>query len=265
MCATPLTCPVDFNLHADEVVTAQLTDAFRQHPAKRKWYGLLSDDTPAPPTFLAQMKATGKITANRVVLSPVVATHVSANIAKDGGRLDLSDLRADVLGGQHRGEWHADFSVTPPKYALSGLVRGASLTQLADAMHDDWITGTADAHYKFEVSGHDHDDLTHSAKGAFDFDMQEGALPHIALTTGELKVRHFSGRLSIADGRIEMQDGKLQSPSATYAVTGNATLTRDLDFKLVQEGAATILVTGTIADTQVEFSRRTETRAELKQ
>jgi hypothetical protein len=265
MCGTPLTCPLEFNVHADEVVMAQLTDAFRPHPAKKKWYGLLSDDTPVPPTFLAQMKATGKITVNRVILSSVVAARVSASIAKDGGRLDLSDLRADVLGGQHRGEWHADFSVSPPKYALSGLIRGASLTQLADAMDDDWITGTADAHYKIEAVGRDHDDLTKTAKGTLDFEMQEGALPHIAVTNAELKVRRFSGRLTIADGRIEMQDGRLQSPSATYAVTGNATLTRDLDFKLLQEGAPTILVTGTIADTQVEFSRRTETRAELKQ
>lgn len=265
MCATPLTCPIEFNVHADEVVMAQLTDAFRPHPAKKKWYGLLSDDTPAPPAFLGQMKATGKVTVNRVILSSLVATRVSASIAKDGSHLDLSDVRADVLGGQHRGEWHADFSASPPKYELSGLLRGALLTQLADAMHDDWITGTVDAHYKLEISGRDHDELTHSAKGTFDFDMQEGTLPHIALATGELKIRHFSGRLSIANSRIEMQDGKLQSPSATYAVTGNATLTRDLDFKLVQEGAPTILVTGTIADTQVEFSRRTETRAELKQ
>jgi hypothetical protein len=265
MCATPLTCPVEFNLHADEVVITQLADAFRPHPAKKRWYGLLSDDTPSPPTFLAQMKATGKITSNRVVLTSVVATRASANIAKDGSHLELSDLRADVLGGQHRGEWHADFSVSPPKYALSGLVRGAVLTQLADAMHDDWITGTADAHYKFEFSGRDHDVLFQSAKGTLDFDMQEGSLPHVALTNGELKVRHFSGRLAIADGRIEMQDAKLQSPSAAYAVTGNATLTRDLDLKLLQDGAPTILITGTIADTQVEFSRRTETRAELKQ
>ena len=265
MCATPLTCAVQFNLHADEIVMAQLADTFRPHPAKKRWYGLLSDDTPAPPTFLAQMKATGKVTSNRVVLTSVIATRTSANIVKDGGRLELSDLRADVLGGQHRGEWHADFSVSPPKYAFSGLVRGASLSQLADAMHDDWITGTADAHYKFEVSGRDHGDLIQSANGTLDFDMHEGALPHVALTNGELKVRHFSGRLTIADGRIEMQDGRLQAPSAIYAVTGSATLTRDLDFKLLQEGAPTILVTGTIEDTQVEFSRRTETRAELKQ
>jgi len=265
MCATPLTCPVEFNLHSDELIMAQLTDAFRPHPAKKKWYGLLSDDTPAPPTFLAQMKATGKVTANRVVLSSVVATRASANITKDGGRLDISDLRADVLGGQHRGEWHADFSASPAKYSLSGLMRGASLAQLAAAMHDDWITGTADTAYKIETAGRDRDDLTQSAKGTLDFEMQEGTLPHIALTNGELKVRHFSGRLTLADGHIEMQDGKLQSPTATYAVTGRATLTRDLEFKLLQDGASTILVTGTIADTQVEFSRRIETRAELKQ
>jgi len=264
MCATPLTCPVEFNLHADEVALGALTSALRPQPAKKRWYGLLSDDTPAPPSFLAQMKATGKVTANRVVMNSVVATHASVSINKDGGSVDFSDLRADVLGGQHRGEWHADFSVSPPKYVLTGAIRGASLDHLADAMHDDWIIGTADARYKFEIVGRDREELTQSAKGTLDFDMKEGTLPHVELTNGALKVRHFTGRLTVADGRIEMEDGKLQSPSVTYAVTGNATLTRDLDFKLLQEGAPSILVTGTIEDTQVEFSRRIETRAELK-
>ena len=38
------------------------------------------------------------------------ATGVSAKVSLDSGKLQISDLTADFLGGQHRGEWQADFS-----------------------------------------------------------------------------------------------------------------------------------------------------------
>jgi hypothetical protein len=114
------------------------------------------------------------------------------------------------------------------------------------------------------MAGRDRAELTESAKGNVEFSMQEGSFPHIALTGGSLKVRSFTGRLTIADGQIEMQDASLQSPTTTYVVSGRASLGREINFRLLQDGASSVLVTGTVEDPLVEVSHRTETRAELK-
>jgi hypothetical protein len=264
MCAALSVCPLAFNLHVDEISTETLNTAFNTRPVKKKWYGFLSADAQVGPSFLAQLKGAGKLTANRVSVGQVVALHAVSNVTLDSGKLDLIDLRGDLLGGQHRGEWHVDFTVSPPKYLLAGVLQTVSLDKLGDAMHDNWIAGIGGAHYKLEMAGRDRAELTQSAKGNVEFSMQEGSFPHIALTGGLLKVRSFNGRLTIADGQIEMQDASLQSPTTTYAVSGRASLARDINFKLLQEGASSVLVTGTVEDPQVEVSHRTETRAELK-
>ena len=59
------------------------------------------------------------------------------------GRLQISDLNADLLGGKHQGEWQADFSIKPAVCKGSGSFSEVSLAGLAAAMKDDWVSGTA--------------------------------------------------------------------------------------------------------------------------
>lgn len=264
MCRTLSSCPIDFNLHTDEVTTDSLKDAFIPKPVQKRWYGFLTSDRQASPPFLARIQASGKISANRVLMGPVSASHVTASVKVSHGELDVSDLRADVVGGKQRAELHADFTSRVPSYSLEGTVQGVSLTQVADLMHDSWISGTASAHYKLALSEHGRADTAQTSSGSIDFTMQDGILSHISLASGPLKVRRFTGRCMIADGEIEIQDATLESPTATFNVNGKASLARELDFRLVQEGSPAITVSGTIADPRVESAHRVETRAELK-
>jgi uncharacterized protein involved in outer membrane biogenesis len=180
------------------------------------------------------------------------------------GRIAFSDLRADVFGGKQRGEWQADFTSKRPAYSLEGVMQGISLSQLAEVMHDGWVSGTASGHYQIEMAGRDRAELAQSTSGNIDLTVQDGLLPHIALANGPMKVRHFAGQFTIADGQINVKDATLQSPTATFLVNGTASMARELDFKLVQEGSPAISVTGTVMDPRVEVARHVETRAELK-
>jgi hypothetical protein len=263
-CSSVLSCPVNFDLDADEIATDELNELFSPDPPRKRWYGFLSPQAQAGGSFLARVHATGKLSANRMMIRTLAATHVTANVELDQGHLHLTDLCGDVVGGKHRGAWQADFTLKPPHYSGAGTFEGVSLAQLAEAMHDGWISGTANAKYKIEIAGRTSSELAQSADGTVEFHMRDGALPHIALASGPLRIRRFSGTLAIHDGEVEMQEAAMDSPAAAFTVSGRASLSRKLDFKLLQEGSPGINITGTIAEPRVASARHPETRAALK-
>jgi AsmA family/AsmA-like C-terminal region len=264
MCGGTQPCLVGFNLHTDEIATDDLSAWFSPNLPKKRWYGFLSSDAQPGASFLTRLQASGTLIATRLLVRNLTVTHVTTVVKLDRGQLHLADMHGDVMGGTHRGDWRADFTLKPPTYSGAGTLQGISLSQLAEIMHDGWITGAASAKYKVEMAGRSRSEFTQSATGTIEFNMRDGALPHIALASGPLKVRHFTGVVAIHDGELEMEEATLESPAATFEVTGRASMSRKLDFKLVQEGSPGINVTGTVAEPRVVSARHADTRASLK-
>ena len=94
--------------------------------------------------------------------------------------------------------------------------------------------------------------------------MRDGALPHILVAASPLRVRHFSGLLTIRQGAVQLQQATLESPGANYAVTGKASDEPKLDFKLVRKVLPGMTVTGTLAEPVFPLIRRPETQSALK-
>ena len=90
-----------------------------------------------------------------------------------------------MLGGKHRGDWQMDFTAGSPVYTGSGTLTGISLEQMAKAMHDPWISGTAVGTYQIKASGADSAAFWQSAEGGLQFDLRDGVLPHISLARDE--------------------------------------------------------------------------------
>jgi uncharacterized protein involved in outer membrane biogenesis len=217
--------------------------------------------------FLATLRATGKLAVNRVRVDKLVASKVSAGVVLENGKLRLTDLRADVLGGKHLGEWKADFTAKPPEYNGSGTLDRVALTQLAEAMHDSWITGVVTAKYHAATSGLTRSELLSSASATLQVDARDGALPHIALagTPSPLRIRHLVARLLLRDGAFEIQEGKLETPGGIYQVSGTASLGRALDVKLSRGGGAHgFSISGTLTQPRVVQATFPETQAALK-
>ena len=247
-CPSAGACAVTFALHGNTLDIEQLSQLLRPNPAPRPWYGFLSPENPVGPPFLARVRAVGKLTADRLIIRKLTATHVATDVQLERGRLHLADLRADVLGGRHRGEWQADFAVTPPAYSGEGTLERVSLAQVSDLMEDAWITGTGSAAYQLKTAGYTAATLLASASGTLRFEMREGAFPHVILGGTALHVRRFAGGLALQDGQFEMHDARLESPGGTFLVNGTASMAKRLDFKLAQEGAPAFSVTGTLAE-----------------
>ena len=197
---------------------------------------MLTSAEPTTPTFLENLRASGKVSAGRLRIHKLVANRVSASLELERGKLRISDLRADVLGGKHRGDWQADFTAGSPVYTGSGTLTGISLEQVAEAMHDPWISGTGEGTYQLTASGADSAAFWQSAEGALQFDLRDGGLPHISLASdeGPLQIAHWQGDARLHDGKIEIEKGKLVSPAGAYEISGTASLEQVLNLKLTR-------------------------------
>ena len=178
----------------------------------------------------------------------------------------LSSLRGEVLGGRHTGKWSADFNTSPPGYSGDGTLERVSLEQLAEAMHDGWITGTANAEYRANTLGWGKTELLSGITATVQVEAQEASLPHLSLAgeTSPLQVTRFVGRLHLQDGKFDFEKGKLQTPASIYQLSGTASLSRALDLKLTREGAHGFNITGTLTEPHVVMNTTPDTQAALK-
>jgi hypothetical protein len=270
-CGTPAACTVTFDLSTNQLTLSEVAQWVSPRPQPRPWYRLPASNDQPGPTFFTSLHADGSVTANRLLLRGIAANHVSADLSLDAGKLHLSDLRGEFLGGKHRGEWQADFSVKPAVYTGSGAITGIALRQLASAMHDEWIAGTASGSYQITASGAASSDFWNSAEGAVQFDVRDGTLPHLQLVNDgdPLTIDQLQGRAHLQSGKIEVKEARLDSPSGKFQVTGTALLTRALDLKFTSKpdatgGAKTYAISGTVAEPRVTQVSNPETQAQLK-
>jgi hypothetical protein len=272
-CGIPGACTVRFNLNTEEVGLSDLHEWLSSQPSQRRWYQMLTAAAPTTATFLESVRASGKVTADRLRIRNIVAKHVSASLEMERGKLKISELRADLLGGKHRGDWQMDFAAGSPVYTGTGTLTGISLEQMADAMHDPWISGTAGGTYQVTASGADSVAFWQSADGGVQFDLREGVLSHVSLASDEeaLRIGRWQGHARLHGGKIEIEKGKLVSPAGIFEMSGTASLGRVLDLKLIRgadakrAGAGSLVysITGTVAKPRVALTTP-ETQARLK-
>ncbi|MFZ0201034.1 MAG: AsmA family protein [Candidatus Sulfotelmatobacter sp.] len=270
-CGVPGACLVHFNLNSDQVAMSSLHEWLGPQVKEHRWYQVLSSSESVTPTFLRNLRASGNVNVGRLRIQNVVAEKVSVGLELERGKVKASDVRADLLGGKHRGDWQADFTAASPVYSGSGTLTGISLEQVASAMQDAWISGTAGGTYQFKGSGTDSAEFWRSAEGGVRFDVQDGALAHISLANGEgpLRVARWQGRARLQDGKIEIEKAALVSPSGTYEVSGTASFGQALDFTIAQAknsvaGSLVYSITGTVAEPRIVVTPAPETQARLK-
>jgi AsmA-like C-terminal region/AsmA family len=265
-CLAPALCAAHFDLHANEIAADQLNLTLNPGVRKQPWYHFLSPSAAPGKPYLLAVRAAGTISADRLLIRKLTATHVSADARLENGLLQLSDLRGDVLGGKHVGDWKADFTHKPPQYSGSGTLDQVALGQLSQVMNDGWITGTANGSYRITTSGLSMAELLSSAAGNLQVEAHDGLLPHIALAdgSGPLEMNRLKLRLALAQGKFAIEEGKLETPAGAYQVNGSASFDRSLNVKLAREGGHGFNITGTLSKPVVSPSTNADTQASLK-
>jgi hypothetical protein len=181
-------------------------------------------------------------------------------------------LDGDFYGGKHRGQWQADLRSKPAVCSGSGGLKDVSLTELAGAMKNNWISGTADTNY--EMKGPCAEEFWKSVEGSVKFDVRNGTLPRGALeivpggNAESFRVTDFAGQAQLHGGEVAMKDGKLDSPDGKFQVSGTVSSKGELDLQLTGNAngvtAAGYTITGTLAEPRVIRLAGAETQARLK-
>jgi hypothetical protein len=264
-CAALDACPVRFDLHADQIATAQWAPVLFPKVQKGPWYRFGSASVHPGIPGLQTLNASGKLSADKIVVNGVVINKASSTIQAGGGKVEFRDLRAEVLGGRHLGTWIADLTSQPPQYSVSGVFDSVVLGELPSAMDTGGITGLANVRYQFDASGFTRAELLPSATGTSDVEVRNGTFPRVVLAeNGGLEVQRLTARLAIRDGRVEIQNASLQTTGDEYQLRGSASLDRVLDLKLTRDGAPGFNITGTLAQPHVTRTAAANAQAELR-
>jgi len=256
-------CAITFTLQADNVSTERIGKFVNSRPTK-PWYRFLTPEKSSGGSVLSRLNASGRLSVVQFAIRGLTASHATANVAVQNGLLRISDLRAETLGGTHYGKWDVDFNAKPPRYSGEGTFDQVSLEKLATAMHSAWITGTGEARYQVKSSGSNLPDLIDAAAGTLEVELSDGKFTTVLLDRSPLRLDHFSGALALKSGEFRIDDGSLETPAATYMVSGTASLSGELDFKLTRDKNSRLDVTGTLDEPHVLAVRAPSTEAVLK-
>ncbi len=261
-------CLVSFALHVPELNTDDLNRALNPRLVEpRPWFALGGSGRPAgAPGVFRELHAEGRLTVGRVLVKSLLATQVSARAHLAEGRLLLDELQGEVFAGRHRGSWRADFTGPEPMYSGKGTLERASMEQVARLMRDPWASGSLNADYEAALRGWTAAELRGSATGSARFTWHDGALNRALLpaTTVPLRVRRFSGQLSVRDARITIPAARMESPAGEFTVSGSASFSRQLDLRVARGASRAFALTGTLAQPQLAPVAGSQTEAALR-
>ncbi len=231
-------CSLGLTLVADQLSLEDLNRLTNPRLHDHPWYAVWTRFGAHSKNPWQELYASGRISAGKFSFSGLPLSHVSAQLRLAPGRFDLSDVRADALGGKYVGELRADLTGAAPAYSSSGELQHISLAEIGFLMHDAWASGTASFSYKGTTAGWTKKELMASAAAAAKFRWEQGTLPRIILdgNGSPLQIRHFTGSLELAKGVFKLGPSKLETPAGIYEVSGTASLGQDLDLRLARNG-----------------------------
>jgi hypothetical protein len=129
-------------------------------------------------------------------------------------------------------------------------------------MNEPWATGIASGSFHLELRGWTAADLADSAQGALDFDWQNGSVQHLSLNRdgAPLRLRRFAGHAALRERRLQFQQGRLETPDGTYAVTGTASPGK-LDLRLLDQNERGYAISGPLEKPRVTMLSPSEMQA----
>jgi AsmA family/AsmA-like C-terminal region len=262
-------CEMRIDFTADQLNVDEINSLLNPKAQKRPWYAAIADTVSRTKRQkLPELYASGRINAAKFVMKGVTASHFSSSLKMTPGKVVMSEIAADVLGGRYLGQLTVDTTGSAPAYASKGRFQNVAVANVASLMRDAWASGKLSAAYEGTAKGWSAEEIIASTTGDSSFEWHDGVLHHIDLdSTGKpLQFRLFAGDLELKDGVFSIRRSKLQAPKGIYLVNGTASLARRLQFTLARDGAPGFSISGTLERPIVLAApaRASETQATLR-
>jgi hypothetical protein len=228
-------CSSTFDLKANELsldeVNRQLNPAFRRTDwlaLPRRLIGTSSQNESA----LFSIHADGRLAIDRWMMKSLTGTKLTADIRLHDGVLEATDVRAEVFGSQHLGDWKADFTQEQPSYSGVGQFEELSLTQVGAWMQDNWAAGVLDGTYQLRLSGTSPAVLASTATGTVDFTWRNGILRNVVPARDAFAFHSWIGKAKVEAGVVRFVEGRMLSTAGPLAATGTVGFDRQLSLEL---------------------------------
>jgi len=258
-------CEFQFRLRSPQVSAMSLNQLLNPAAAKRPWYRLLSLGSSSD-SFFSKAAASGSITIDKLLLGKAVCRRFSSDLALKKGKVSLTNVKAEFFDGKAEGIVKADFSAHPPAYSGSGNLDLVSLATLGRLIGDEWADGTGSARYQFTASGSSLKEFVETAQLQANFTLKNAFFPHVVLNENGngLRAVTFVGNLGYRQGNFSFDDAELDSTGGVFKVSGKASISGELNLKMISESSGGYTVSGSLAETRVSPIPNPPTQAALK-
>lgn len=239
-CQTETPCPIQFDLRADTLSTRDVATVLGLN--QQGW------NLPFISSFVAErlpdFRARGTLAVANLQIGQLPLEKFIAHVEVGDRTLLMNQINAKIADGSTQGEWHIDWSVSPPRYSGSGSFNGVSLEDVslpasASALLSSWVTGRTNLKYALEFSGRNGSDMLSSAHGQAEFAIPSGISHALALQVD--KPTHFQaleGKCDINHEVLEFLPSKFKAENRIYEVRGTISVA-DNQAKLTVNNSST--------------------------
>ncbi len=244
-------CPLEFDLHSESLNTQDI--AALLGAGDKSWNLPFFSDSSHLPDF----RASGSLSVAQFNLAGVPMEKFAAKVEIGDHAMLLSKINARLSSGAVDGEWHADWTASPPHFTIAGTANGVALDKLDTSNPDltlltSWLSGRADMKYAFKFDGASPADMAANAAGKIEYVVNNGLSRAMALDgTKPLHFQSLQGVLELEKHALRVLPGKVKAENRIYEMSGNISLA-DKQAKLrLTSGGTHWDITGSLDKPQV--------------
>jgi hypothetical protein len=244
-------CPLEFELHSDSLKTQDI--AALLGAGDKSWNLPFFSDS----AHLPDLRATGTLNIGQFNLAGVPLDKFAAKVEIGDRAMLISKVNARLSSGVVEGEWHADWTSSPPHFSIAGTANGVALDRMETADPDvavitSWLSGRADMKYAFKFDGNSPAEMAGSAIGKVEYVVNNGMSRAMALDGAKpLRFQSFQGVVELEKHALRVLPSKVKAENRIYEMSGTVSLA-DKQAKLrLTSGGANWDITGSLEKPQV--------------
>jgi hypothetical protein len=194
-------------------------------------------------SHLPDFRADGTLSIDEFSVAQLPLEKFTAHVEVGNKALLVSRINARLAGGETRGEWHADWSTSRPRFTATGTVSGVAMDHLDlkqpdVALATSWVSGLADLKYSLKFEGATPEEMADSVNGRVEYLVNNGLSRSLLVDSKPLKFQTLQGALEIEKQIMNVLPSKFRAENRIYDMSGTVSLVdKQAKLKLSNSGS----------------------------